>query len=117
MLFVIWYAIVLGIYFEVGELKEIQNVLNNSTALELLPCPIDHYRRVFGMKIANLSSSILILFLCLCYFCYIVNKPRHGTNNEMKSYKRFVNPIVNGWTNFKSFILQRHKEEIVLEQI
>ena len=104
------YTLILGIYFEIDELKQIRSALDNATAVELLPCPVNHYKHVYGMKIASLCSPGLICFVMPFLGC-LINQERSENNDEMKRCDR----IISRWTNFVDTILQRHTEETVVE--
>lgn len=101
------YTYFLGIYGEVDEMKTIHVALKNSTIADMLPCPINHYRRVFGMKIASFCSPVLVFFFCCfpCFKCSFVDENRMQDNRLY----RFIFVSVNRWRDFKNRIFARHQ--------
>ena len=113
VIFFFKYFIFCGCYGEIGELQEIRTVLNNSTAMALLTCSTGHYRRVFGIKIVNLSIVLLGVFISPCLIRFF-NLCENRRNNEPKNYDRFISSVVNRWRNFLDILYQRHREEVVI---
>ncbi len=96
------------------ELIEIKKVLNNSTAMNLIPCSRRYYQQVYAMKIISWFSPYLVLFAC-CVASYI-DRFESKINNKTGRFDRFIIVIVRQWIHLTNIIFSRDRRETFIER-
>lgn len=113
MLFVFFYSVSLGFYFEYLELDQIGNALNNVTHVESLPCSVNYYQQIICLKFFNWIFS----FASIAYIClgYASNQSKSKTN-AAKRCDWLICLIINKCEYLLKTIFQYHVDETIIEQ-
>ena len=113
------YLIIIGIYFEIDELKAIRKVLENTT-ITSLPCSTSYYENIFRLKLSQhifvITSFLLGCFhICLCGCgCYARLKVMRASVKEQCI--QFISPIINRWRLFIGTLCGRHQQETFIQR-